>query len=198
MNASNISGGTLNVNIGGTGVNTLAVGQLLVGNLTNPITQSGNLTWDNTNNILTSSNIAGNASRLTNLNVSNVTDGTLTVSRGGTGATNFTAGRLLLGNGTTNITENGNLSWDSALNTLTATNIIGSGTNITNLTATNLTGTINNDRITLTAAKIPDLDATKITSGTINNDRITLTAAKIPDLDAGKITSGTINNDRIT
>jgi len=41
LNASNISGGTLNVAYGGTGgLSTLAIGQFLIGNATNAITQS--------------------------------------------------------------------------------------------------------------------------------------------------------------
>jgi hypothetical protein len=43
LNASNISAGTLAVARGGTGLSTLALGQLLIGNGTNPITQSANL-----------------------------------------------------------------------------------------------------------------------------------------------------------
>jgi hypothetical protein len=52
LKSSNVSGGVLSVNVGGTGKNTLTVTQILVGNNTNPVTQSANLTWDNTNNIL--------------------------------------------------------------------------------------------------------------------------------------------------
>src|SRR5690606_4893873 len=42
----------------------------------------------------------------------------------------------------------------------------------------------------LDASKIPNLDASKITTGTLNVDRI-------PNLDASKITTGTIGLDRI-
>ena len=52
LNATNISDGTLNVAYGGTGLSTLAIGQLLIGNATNPITQSSNLIWDISNNNL--------------------------------------------------------------------------------------------------------------------------------------------------
>ncbi len=103
LNASNVSGGVFSVNVGGTGKANLTSTQILVGNNTNTVTQSANLTWDNSLNILNSSNISGNGSRLTSLNVSNATDGTLVVSRGGTGASSFIAGRLLLGNGTSSI-----------------------------------------------------------------------------------------------
>ena len=47
------------------------------------------------------------------------------------------------------------------------------------------------------AAKIPNLDASKITTGTVSNARITLDAAEIPNLDAAKITTGNIANARI-
>lgn len=42
-----------------------------------------------------------------------ITSGTLTVGRGGTGATTFTAGRVLFGNGTSAINTNADLFWDN-------------------------------------------------------------------------------------
>ena len=87
------------VSVGGTGLSTLASGRLLIGNDTNPITTTANLVYDTSTNTLYPIKIAANGSGLTNLNASNVTDGTLSVPRGGTGATNFTSDRILLGNG---------------------------------------------------------------------------------------------------
>jgi len=52
INADNVSNGTLTVNRGGTGLSTLAYGQLLIGNNTNPIVQTSNLIWDISNNNL--------------------------------------------------------------------------------------------------------------------------------------------------
>jgi hypothetical protein len=49
----------------------------------------------------------------------------------------------------------------------------------------------------INAAKIPNLDASKITTGTVDNARITLDAAEIPNLDAAKITTGSMANDRV-
>ena len=70
---------------------------------------------------------------------------------------------------------------------------------IPDLDASKITsGTIDNARISLDAAEIPNIDASKITSGTINNARITLDAAEIPTLDASKIGTGTIDNARIS
>jgi hypothetical protein len=127
LNASNISGGTLGVNIGGTGQNVLPFNQIFVGNGTDPVITSANLTFSN--NILSAPKFSGSGAELTNLNASYMTDGTLAVTRGGTGANNFTAGRLLLGNGIDPITNSGNLTWITASNTLSITgdiNITGS------------------------------------------------------------------------
>ena len=134
LDADNISNGTLPVDFGGTGNNFFTGGRLLIGNGTGPITQSGNLSFDGTTNIFTALNIAGNGSRLTNLNVSNASDGTLTVARGGTGATTFTAGRLLIGNGASAITEDPELTWNGTTNVLT---VSGTGA-ITTVSATNI------------------------------------------------------------
>lgn len=43
-----------------------------------------------------------------------ITAGTLTIGRGGTGTTSFTAGRVLFGNGTSALATNANLFWDNA------------------------------------------------------------------------------------
>jgi hypothetical protein len=51
------------------------------------------------------------------LDASKITAGTLPVARGGTGATTFTAGQILIGNSTA-IFQSGNLSWDSVNNWL--------------------------------------------------------------------------------
>jgi hypothetical protein len=45
INASNVSGGVFNVNIGGTGKNNLPINQILVGNGTDPVITSTNLTF---------------------------------------------------------------------------------------------------------------------------------------------------------
>jgi hypothetical protein len=79
--------------------------------------------------------------------VTNISEGTLDVTRGGTGATNFTGGRLLIGNGTNPITENGNLTWLTASNTLNITGDI------------NITGTYKKNNNTIVSSQW-------ITSGT--------------------------------
>jgi len=114
----------------------------LVGNGNDPVITSANLTYES--NILSAPKFAGSGSELTNLNGSYITDGTVNVTRGGTGANNFTSGRLLLGNGIDPITNSGNLTWSSGTNTLSATNIAGSGAGITalNVNSSNVSGTL--------------------------------------------------------
>jgi hypothetical protein len=70
--------------------------------------------------------------------------GTLVVANGGTGATSFTAGRVLLGNGTSPITEDAALAFDSTTDTLTVgtATIQGAATDVT-ITATGTNGDIN-------------------------------------------------------
>tara|TARA_B100001057_G_scaffold492026_1_gene583551 strand:- start:694 stop:1599 length:906 start_codon:yes stop_codon:yes gene_type:complete len=63
---------------------------------------------------------------------------------------------------------------------------------LSNLSASNLTsGTVPNARITLDAAEIPDIPASKITSGTLGD-------ARIPNLATSKITSGTFDDARLS
>jgi hypothetical protein len=60
-------------------------------------------------------------------------------------------------------------------------------------------GTVSNADLagSITSAKITSLDATKLT-GTVNNARISLDAAEIPNLDTAKVTSGTFADARIS
>jgi hypothetical protein len=57
LNVSNISGGTLGVNVGGTGQIFLPFNQILVGNGTDPVLCSANLTFES--NILNTPKFAG-------------------------------------------------------------------------------------------------------------------------------------------
>ena len=130
LNAENISLGILSVSRGGTGLSTLTSGQFLIGNGTNPIIQSTNLVWDNTNSFLgigsslpkynldvngtiKANNFNGNGSLITNLNLENVSSGILSVSRGGTGLSTLALGQLLIGNGLNPLTQSANLVWDN-------------------------------------------------------------------------------------
>ena len=77
--------------VGGTGtVNGIS--------LSGTVTSSGNLTLGGT---------------LSNVNLASQVTGTLPIANGGTGATSFTLGRVLFGNGTSAINTDGDLFWDN-------------------------------------------------------------------------------------
>ena len=67
---------------------------------------------------MTASNFIGSGAQLTSLNASNITSGTLSVSRGGTGSSSFTANRIILGNGTSALKTSANLIFDTSANGL--------------------------------------------------------------------------------
>jgi hypothetical protein len=72
LNATNINSGTLVVSNGGTGLTNLASGQLLVGN-SDSLLQSANLTWLNTTNTLSATNIVVSSSAsLRSLSISSI------------------------------------------------------------------------------------------------------------------------------
>jgi hypothetical protein len=56
---------------------------------------------------------SGSGASLTALNADNVSTGTLTIERGGTGASTLTSGKLLVGNGITTVLQPANLHWDN-------------------------------------------------------------------------------------
>jgi hypothetical protein len=70
------------------------------------------------NGTLTAANIAGAGASVTALNMANASSGTLAVARGGTGASTFTAGQVLIGNTTSALLQTANLTWDVANNRL--------------------------------------------------------------------------------
>ncbi len=177
----------MTVSRGGTGLSTLAYGQVLIGNNTNPIVQTSNLIWDISNN-----NLGIGKNPASKLDVNGTVSATL-FSGSGASLTGLTEGQI------PELSQSRISDLDFTMNSINANlSLLRSGLGIENLDASKLSGTIDNECIVVTSSEIPDLDTDKITSGTINNERITLTAEKIPDLDANKITSGTINNDRIT
>ena len=103
-----------------------------------------------TNDILIGGNFLKNGENIdiTRINANNITDGTLPVQRGGTGANTLTTTQLLVGDGDNAIISYPGLKWNSSTNTLTATNISGNGSAITSLNAANITdGTLSHLRL---------------------------------------------------
>jgi hypothetical protein len=185
LNASNISAGTLAVARGGTGSSTLALGQLLIGNDTNPITQSANLIWDINNNNL---GIGKNPAQKLDVN------GTIAAnlfSGSGASLTGLTEVQIpVLTAAKIPFLPQSRITGleDFVSTTTTVVNQIALGTGISNLDAAKLTGTIANARLptdisvnsfTGNGASITNVNASNIATGTINQDRITLTTQKI-------------------
>jgi alpha-tubulin suppressor-like RCC1 family protein len=91
-----------------------------------------------TNSILPLAKGGTGASSFANLiNLSTDTNGVLPVAKGGTGTSTLVPTLLVVGNGTNIPLQSANLSWNNDTNTLAATNITGSGANITNINVGN-------------------------------------------------------------
>jgi hypothetical protein len=116
---------------------------------------------------MTANTFTGSGAELTNLNVSNSTTGTLSVSRGGTGTDYLNANQILIGNGSLSFSQSANLTWNNATNTLSATNFIGSGSGLTNLNASNITS----GTLTVNGSGLAALNASNVTSGTLTVSR---------------------------
>jgi len=123
---SQISG--LTVGQGGTGVNTFSAGQVIIGNGSGALVSQANVASINTN--VATSNTVNNITtdvygRVTGFSQQEISG--LSVAQGGTGASTFTAGRMLVGNGNGAIQAIANVTY-----TLTGT--LGAAKTITSLT----------------------------------------------------------------
>ena len=151
---------------------------------------------------VTANLFSGSGAELSNLNASNISNGTLTVSHGGTGLSNLAYGQVLIGNNTDPIVQTSNLIWDISNNnlgigknpaskldvngTISATLFSGSGASLTGLTE----------------GQIPELPQSRITDLEFNmnsiyaNLSLLTSGLGIENLDASKLT-GTIDNVRL-
>ena len=128
----------LTVAQGGTGASSFGAGQIIVGDGTNGLKQLANVTYTQTGTLTTANTVSsitvdayGRVSALSSsaigIDANQVVGGTLTVTRGGTGASSFTSGALLVGNGSGAISELAN-------STYTATGSAGAAKTVTSLT----------------------------------------------------------------
>jgi hypothetical protein len=154
INIKNISGIIPVIN-GGTGCNSLAYGQLLIGNNDKPIISTSKLSWNDSLNILNIEgklaateiygSFIGDGSRISNIVCSNLV-GILPISNGGIGTTKIDIGQILIGNDTNPVKSSPNFKWNNLLNYLYvngdiyANNIIAD--NISRLVASNIVGRI--------------------------------------------------------
>lgn len=107
--------GTLAVTNGGTGLATVAQGDILYGSASNTLSA---LAKNTTATRYLANTGTSNNPAWAQVDLSNGVTGTLPVGNGGTGATTFTAGRVLFGNTTSAINTSANLFWDNTNNRL--------------------------------------------------------------------------------
>jgi hypothetical protein len=100
----------------------------------------------------------GSGASLTDINADNISNGTLTVSRGDTGLSNLTYGQLLIGNNTDPIVQTSNLIWDIPNNNL--------GIEKNAVSKQDVNGTVSGSGASLTGlteGQIPELPQSRIT-----------------------------------
>ena len=113
LNAASLTlgwAGQLAVTRGGTGLSTVAQGDILYGSASNTLAA---LAKNTTATRYLSNTGSSNNPAWAQIDLSNGVTGTLPVGNGGTGATTFTAGRILFGNTTSAINTSANLFWDN-------------------------------------------------------------------------------------
>lgn len=136
INTCNITDGILPVIRGGIGIDTIKPLQLVYGGI-NKIEQSSSLYWNNGAGTLNAPKFKGNGSEISSLDATNISAGTLSVSRGGTGRNNFSIGGGIVvgnffGNNQYNISQTEALKWNNTDGALQVTGdiILPAGSNV--------------------------------------------------------------------
>lgn len=128
ISTSAITSGTLGVARGGTGATTFTEGQILVGDGTNGLKQIANVSSFDTSiasNYTVNNLTVDTYGRVTSYSTQQISG--LTVAQGGTGASSFSAGRLVVGDGT------------GALQSLSNTVFVATGSGASNNTVSSVT-----------------------------------------------------------
>lgn len=108
--------GVLPVANGGTNLTTFAQGDIIYASASNTLSA---LTKNTSSTRYLSNTGSSNNPAWAQVNLTNGVTGTLPVANGGTGATTFTAGRVLFGNGTSAVATDANITWTDASDLLT-------------------------------------------------------------------------------
>ena len=177
LDMRNVGLGELAVTRGGTGRPSLSASKLMVGDGTDSVLTPTLLHWDRSrsnlgigtdapdpdarlhvNGTLLATAFDGDGSRLRDLDVNNVTSGTLDVASGGTGRTSHAGSKLLVGNDMEGIDSPANLHWNAATDSL--------GVNEPN-PAFNLhvRGTLQADELRGDGAELSNLDVNNVALG---------------------------------
>jgi hypothetical protein len=117
INTCNITDGILPVIRGGIGIDTIKPLQLVYGGI-NKIEQSSKLYWNDGSGILIAPEFKGIGREIISLDAKNISSGTLSVSRGGTGRNSFNVGGGIIignffGNDNYNISQTERLKWNN-------------------------------------------------------------------------------------
>ena len=222
LNASNLTSGTIpsgRLSLGTSDIPSLPTSKITSGTLaadripdlpTSKIT-SGTLAADRIPDLPTSKITSGtfDDARVPDLAASKITSGSFSDARIPNLATSKITSGTFADARIPNLAASKITSGTFADARLASTNVT-QHVDLSNLNASNLTsGTVPNARISLDAAEIPNLPASKITSGSFADGRIpnlstskitsgSFADARIPSLAASKITSGTFANGRIS
>ena len=121
------TGSILGTGKGGTGASSHTAGNLILGNGSGALTSASGLNYVSGTTTFNAPNVnvpTGGKYKINSVDLalSDLT-GTLAIGKGGTGATSFTADGLLIGNGTTALTQNAGLFYTTATSRLTAGNV---------------------------------------------------------------------------
>ena len=167
-NASNITSGTLAVARGGTGQSSYTNGQLLIGDTTGNTLVKGTLSSGDSSIAVTN----GAGTIALSVNASNIATGTLPVANGGTGASSYTNGQLLIGSTSSGGLVVANLT--SSDSSVTITN--GAGSISLSVSASNIaSGTLSNSRTTATSSNTASTIVARDSSGNFSAGTITAT-----------------------
>ena len=198
LNASNIATGTI-ANARTTGVSTNTPNTLVLRDANGSFSA-------NSISVTTigATNFAGSGAQLSSLNASNITTGTIANART-TGVSTNTPNTLVLrdANGSfgANVASviNLNASADISAVNVTVTNIIGNGSQLTNLNASNIaTGTVPNARTSASSANSGNSLVLRDQNGSFAANLITANGAFLSDLNASNLSIGTIPNSATT
>jgi len=135
LDADQVTSGTLRTVYGGTGRSSHAANKLLVGRGSNAIMNPTGLHWDDleerlgvgvsapetrlhVDGTVLATAFVGDGNALVNVDLNDSTTGVLDVANGGTGSASHSAGRLMVGDGSSALRTPNELAWDTVNKTL--------------------------------------------------------------------------------
>jgi len=211
ISITNLSG-NIPIQNGGTGLNVIGAGQILIGNGYNPIITTTDFKYDlvsktlllvniTVTGTLTVANFVCTSKFVINNNIKEV----INVANGGTGSSSIPLGNILIGNNNSSLLYSSNLYWNNTTSNLIVTGsinsinnianyFIGDGSLISNIVSSNIAGIININN--------GGLGVSNIASGTLligndNNSIITSSNLLWNNFTSNLIVNGSITTNSI-